>query len=372
MRTTPKHEEIARSLLLEIEAGRYAETGRLPSESQLVRRFGVSRPTAASALRDLQQKGLIDRRAGSGTYLRDDRNRERPVVTRLLGLLIPGLGTTEVFEAICGELATIARAEEFDLIWGVNLSNPAGDSSGVEGRAEAATQPLIRAGVRGVFFAPIEHDSESHRLNRSVVDRLRSAGIAVILLDRDLGETPSRSECDVVGVDNFAGGYRLADHLFDAGCRRLAFIARPRSAPTVRARVAGAREAIRARGGIVDPEFIREGEPTDPEFVRKLARSDAFDGLIAANDRTVAELLRTLVGEGISVPGDVRLVGFDDNRFARLLAVPLTTIRQPCREIATIALRTMVDRLSAPGLPARTILLAAELIARESTGVLSP
>ena len=84
MSSQPKHSEISRHLETEIAGGKYGDGARLPSEIQLVKQFGVSRPTVARALRDLEAKGLIDRRAGSGTYVRT--NNERSASTRILGL----------------------------------------------------------------------------------------------------------------------------------------------------------------------------------------------------------------------------------------------------------------------------------------------
>ena len=69
-------------------------------------RFGVSRPTVARALRDLQDRGLVERRVGSDSFVRAAGPVE---VTRQFGLLITGLGTTEIFDIICGELAGLAR-----------------------------------------------------------------------------------------------------------------------------------------------------------------------------------------------------------------------------------------------------------------------
>jgi DNA-binding GntR family transcriptional regulator len=65
-----KHHEIYRTLTREILDGQYDAIQRLPSEAQLVRRFGVSRPTVARALRDLQSEGVIERRVGSGSFLK--------------------------------------------------------------------------------------------------------------------------------------------------------------------------------------------------------------------------------------------------------------------------------------------------------------
>lgn len=75
MNTSSKHRTISRQLATEIIAGKYSQTGRLPSEAQFVKRFGVSRPTIGRALKDLQEQGLIDRRRGSGTYIRAEKGR---------------------------------------------------------------------------------------------------------------------------------------------------------------------------------------------------------------------------------------------------------------------------------------------------------
>jgi DNA-binding GntR family transcriptional regulator len=69
MSQAPKHHLIYQTLASEIGTGKYRDTGKLPSETQLVNRFQVSRPTVIRALRDLQADGLVTRRAGAGTFL---------------------------------------------------------------------------------------------------------------------------------------------------------------------------------------------------------------------------------------------------------------------------------------------------------------
>ena len=78
--------------------------------------------------------------------------------------------------------------------------------------------------------------------------------------------------------------------------------------------------------------------------------------------------MHTLLRLGYTVPGDVRLVGIDDAEFARLLPVPLTTLRQPSRQIGDVALAAMLERVARTDLPTRDILLHCELIVRDSCG----
>jgi DNA-binding LacI/PurR family transcriptional regulator len=76
----------------------------------------------------------------------------------------------------------------------------------------------------------------------------------------------------------------------------------------------------------------------------------------------------TLLQLGYRIPGDVRMAAVDDVEYARLLPVPLTTLRQPTREIGEVALSVMLDRIERPDSPARQVLLPCELVVRESCG----
>jgi DNA-binding LacI/PurR family transcriptional regulator len=367
MPAEPKHRIISRELLAEIAAGRYGPSGRLPSETQLCKRFNVSRPTAARALRDLQEEGLIERRAGSGTYVRSGGASSGPAGGRQFGLLIPGLGTTEIFDVLCGELAALVRGQEYVLLWG-SIARPPADRQSSAAEVQEWCEQFISRQVAGVFFAPFEHLPHEAEINRRLTERLRQAGIAVVLLDRDFAPSPARSEFDLVAIDNFAAGYLVAQHLLRLGSRRPIFVARPRSASSVALRIAAARTAIHDHGLIPPADFLRTGEPEDARFIQLLAEAGDFDAAICANDQTAAMLMRGLAHKGLRVPRDVRVVGFDDVRFATLVSPPLTTVHQPCRQIAQAAFEAMLQRISDPALPPRSILLAPRLVVRESCG----
>ena len=371
MPENPKHRDISRQLRADIAAGRYAAGARLPSESQLVKQFGVSRPTVGRALLDLQNEGLIERRAGSGTYVKGDAPAQAAASTRQLGLLIPGLDTTEIFQLICGELASLARVHEFSVLWG-GSTHPRQDTDASLEHAEELCQQFIERKVSGVFFAPYELMPEQEQANRRLAVSLRQAGIPVVLLDRDLLPFPNRSDFDLVGLDNMAGGYMLAEHLIKLGCRHLRFVARPRSAPTVDARIAGVREALVRHQLDHDPRWLNTGDPADAKFVRKLTAGKQADAFICANDDTAALLMRSLEASGVKVPRDARVVGFDDAKYATLVSPPLTTIHQPCRDIAVIAFRAMLERIAEPALPPRSFSLTPRLVVRESCGAYLP
>lgn len=80
--------------------------------------------------------------------------------------------------------------------------------------------------------------------------------------------------------------------------------------------------------------------------------------------------MQTLIGLGKNIPRDIRIVGIDDVKYARLLPVPLTTQHQPCRDIGRVALAVMLDRIANPDLPPRDVLLGCQLMVRQSCGTL--
>lgn len=365
MKSVPKHQEISRQLRAEIAMKKHGDRGRLPSEAHLVKRFGVSRPTVIRALRDLEAEGLIERRAGSGTYVRNTSGKV--TTSNQLGLLVPGRGTTEIFELICGELASLARAENHGLLWG-GATFPQDDSDLSAKDAVKICNQFIEQRVRGVFFAPFELTADREKANREIAERFRSAGVPIVLLDRDLTPFPQRSEFDLVGIDNVGAGYLLCEHLIKLGCRRIAFVTRPNAAPTVDARIAGVREALIRHRLESRPDWVQRGDAEDPRFVRLLSAARRWDAFICANDLTAAKLLRSLKKKNIRVPNDVRVVGFDDAKYASLVEVPLTTVHQPSRDIAITAFRAMLERIAAPTLPARGLLLNSRLVVRESCG----
>jgi DNA-binding LacI/PurR family transcriptional regulator len=372
VRRIPKHREIYRALAAEIADGRYNANQRLPSEAQLVRRFGVSRPTAARALRDLQVEGIVERRVGAGSFIKKGAKApSRAEASRQLGLLLPGLEVTEIFEVFCGELASLTRANDYSLLWAGSTQARLREDLSVRD-AEEACQHLIDRSVQGVFFAPFEFNPEMQRVSKRTVDQFKGAGIAVVLLDRDLAPFPFRSDLDLVALDNVMAGYLAGEHFAKLGVRKIAFLARPLSAPTIAARVAGAREAL--IGAEIEPprNFCHVGEPRDETFVRELVAGRKLEGIICGNDFTAAQLMHTFARLKIRVPEDIRLIAFDNLRYAELLAVPLTTVSQPYREMAANAMRAMLNRLADPTLPATALLSSPHLVVRSSCGAFLP
>jgi DNA-binding LacI/PurR family transcriptional regulator len=357
----PKHRHVYGVLERQIRSGRFKRGDRLPSEAELVAQFGASRITVGRAVRDLQLAGLVERRAGSGTYV---KAAEPSAGTHSFGLLIPDLGDTEIFEPICQGMMASPQARRHALVWG------SGDAAGTnkEERALDLCRQYIDRGLSGVFFAPLELTPAKDAVNRRIADAFDQAHVPLVLLDRTVVPYPGRGHHDLVGIDNRRAGYVMTEHLLRLGSRRIAFVGLPHAAPTVDARAAGYREALFTWSAPVEPSLVRRLDPADRAAVKALLDEARPEAIVCANDRVAGRLMHTLLRHGLAVPRDVRLVGVDDLEHASLLPVPLTTLRQPTREIGAAALAAMLDRLGGAHLAPRDILLQGTLVVRASCG----
>lgn len=313
-------------------------------------------------MRELQQRGLIDRIAGSGTYVRAAADR----AGLLFGLIIPDLGETEIFEPICRGIAGARNAGDHALLW--PHANTTGSSR--PDQALELCRHCIERSVAGVFFAPLEMNPRAAEVNRRILRLLKDAGIAVVLLDRRAEDPSARDRCDLVGIDNHHAGFMATEHLLSLGATKVAFVSFEHQAATVNTRLAGYRDALAAHRRSSAGELIFSGSLTEKlDFQWKWGQYDAF---VCANDRIAGALMHALLAQGVRIPQDVRMTGIDDVIYAALLPVPLTTINQPCRSIGEVALSTMLDRLDHPKLPARNVFLDCSLVIRESCGASHP
>ncbi len=359
----PKYRQVYEVLLRQIMSGRVPPGGRLPSEADLVQQFSASRITVARALRELQLAGLIERRAGSGSFVCPRGG----VTTQSLsfGVLMPDFGEVEIFTALARGLMDPSDATPHGLIWGAIADG----SEGQEIEARQLCAQYVARRVDGVFFAPLEHAPTRLAVNRHVAETLADAGIPLVLLDRSIEPYPTRGHHDLVALDNRRAGALVTSHLLAQGCRRVIFLGLPGAASSVDARAAGFRDAVVHAGADPSVSQTWREDPADRDRIALLMKSARPDAFVCASDRTAAILMHTLLALGVRIPDDVRMVGIDDVSYAGLLPVPLTTLRQPCREIGAAAVAAMRERVARPDLPPRDILLHGAMVVRESCGV---
>ncbi len=171
-----------------------------------------------------------------------------------------------------------------------------------------------------------------------------------------------------VGTDNYLGGKLATQHLIERGCRRVAFLGNPQ-AIELSLRLEGARAAVAEAEGKVELVEIPTHLATElsgKDIATYLdSTEDTPDGFFAASDMIALTAIQLLTAHGLSVPGDVRVVGYDDLSIAQSSVPPLTTIRQDIPDGVNHLLDALFKRIE--GKSTGSVVLNPELVVRAST-----
>jgi LacI family transcriptional regulator len=174
-----------------------------------------------------------------------------------------------------------------------------------------------------------------------------------------------------VGATNFAGGVAATRHLLGLGHRRIGYIGGPRAATPSQARLHGFRAAMEAAGAPVPDDVVIAGNFCHQDGIDAgaslLDRPDPPTAVFAGCDEAAVGFVEAARLRGLRVPEDLSVVGFDDTQLARYASPPLTTVRQPLREMGSVALRTALRLAAGEKLDSHHVELATELVVRHST-----
>ncbi len=333
---------------------------QIPAEVVIAEHMNVSRPTVSKAINLLIEDGLVYKKSGVGTFISNKSTQTEK--KKVIGLLFPLIGKGEIFRPITEEITKLSANNNFSLIWGGQFTNSEFNAQHMEQMAEF----YIDQKVDGILLAPIELAKESYKINERTIRKIEDANIPIVLSDADYLEYPKRSNHDLVGIDNFRAGYVSAEHYLLQGAKRVDFLSSPDMAQTIPQRIMGYKQALINYGIIPDPNWVHYINDFSKESIDPII-NDKAENIICANDNVAMKFIKGLTDIGVNVPHDVRISGFDDLDFAKYLGIPLTTIAQPCADLADVIIYTMLQRIENPSLPIRSIMLDFKLKVRGSS-----
>ncbi|WP_026925271.1 LacI family DNA-binding transcriptional regulator [Glycomyces arizonensis] len=322
--------------------------------AQLAQLAGVSSATVSKVVNGRsdvaattreQIEDLIRRRG----YRRQRRPTKPSALIDVLFHELRGLYAIEVLNGV----EEVARRHRL----GVVLSEMGGHHVPGQGWIE---QVLARrpAGVISVFSGLTTEQSE----------RLYSRDIPLVLLD-PTGDPDH--DAPSVGASNWNGGLAAARHLIGLGHRRIAVITGPARMEAARARLDGFRAGADLAGRPLDPALERHGDfeiEGGRDLAAELLRLDEPPtAIFAGNDGMALGVYHAAAELGVRIPDDLSVVGFDDLPKARWTIPPLTTVRQPLKEMGAAAADMVVALAAGEPLPRQRLDLATELVVRDST-----
>lgn len=202
----------------------------------------------------------------------------------------------------------------------------------------------------------------SHHYSHDLVEALE-ARVPVVYGGRPIHHAESSTYVD---VDNVEGGRKAARYLVGRGCQRIAMIAGSADMPSAADRLEGFQEVAEAAGALGPVAAGDYSAPSGADAARSLLRDgEDFDGLFVANDLMARAAVEVLMAEGLTVPGDVAVIGFDDSRAAVSARPFLTTIKQDPFTQGRQMAQLMAERLNHP-CPPEAVTLPTVVVPRES------
>jgi LacI family transcriptional regulator, galactose operon repressor len=233
-------------------------------------------------------------------------------------------------------------------------------ADGTDPGGDAWVRGLVASGRRAVITV-------DWRPSAAQLAALARTGLPAVVVDP---VDPPPEPVASVGTTNFAG-LAATQHLLDLGHRRIAYLGGPADAFSNQARKHGYRAAMESAGVPVPPGYVRSASYCYDDGAREAAAlldaGPAPTAIVAASEEIAVGTIHAATARGLSVPGDLSVVGFDDTEIAALSTPQLTTIHQPLREMGAVALHTALRLAAGDTIESRHLELATHLVVRAST-----
>ncbi|WP_284976569.1 substrate-binding domain-containing protein [Arthrobacter sp. efr-133-TYG-104] len=316
-----------------------------PTVSKVVNgRDDVAPKTRARVLAALEQVG----------YQSPVQRRSVADLTPVVEVVVDVLDSGYTIEVLAGILAFAASADVEIL---VSVTDPSGRPS-----PERRAQRIADVGRAGMIVV-------TSAFSEAQLHAFRRRHIPVVVIDP---LNPPSADVVSVGTTNWAGGKAATEHLLDLGHRRIAYIGGIEAAECNQARLHGYMAALMARGLPVEPRYIVSGGKFRREsgvagFQQLLELEQRPTAIFAGSDSIALGVLSEAVRQGVSIPNDISLIGFDGTRQGEESVPPLSSVAQPLEEMGRAALRSVLRQARGEVLDSHRVELATQVVVRGST-----
>jgi len=276
--------------------------------------------------------------------------------SRVFGLIISDIGNP-YFASVVRGIEDIAYNNGYSII----LCNSDEDPE----KEELYINVFLDSSVSGAIVACAREDSVCSK-------KLLDGSIPVVAMDRRI----SNLDVDTVVTNNVKGAYDAVTHLIEQGHRRIGYIGGPVHTTTGKERWEGYKKALMDHGVELDPELVKVGnfkQQSGQEAARELLNEEGRpSALFTANNLMTLGALNAIHEEGLKIPEQIAIVGFDDLPWAQSLDPPLTAVQQSAYELGRTAADLLIKRINKPKRPITNVTLDTNLIVRKSSGAKSP
>jgi len=351
---TPLYQVIANDIEHLIKSNNFGYDSPICTEKSLCEKYQVSRITAKHAITKLENRGILYRKRGHGSFV------AYPVVQsvpgRTFALVIP-FSTTQggIFRAV--EIANQIFSRLGHQLT-IHISQPK-TAENME-----LLECLYNQNVDGIVYYPRSSD-----LPEEILLAFTQKEKPVIILDK----TNTHSEFSSVVCDNYQGGYQLTEHLLSYGHTRICYLSRfkPEELSSIGDRYRGYQDCLLASGNGTEPRFVHwdvAGKGQERYYMLQhlvnALRREEFTAILCENDEVAFNVHMCCQSLGCRIPEDINITGFDNIEWATTGSAQITTIDQNFGLIGEAITAALLDECRKP----RNTTVPVQLIPRTSTG----
>ena len=355
----PKYMQLKQEMMNWLHSGQINYNDQMPSEHEIATRFQMSRQTVRQALGELEKEGWLYRVQGKGTFVSQPRTKGT-VITEVQTI---GMVTTHISDYIFPHIVRGAEAALRSRGYSLLLSSTDSDKAKERENLELmAGQP-----ISGLIIEPTKSAQGNPNLNWYL--SLQVGDIPFIMINERYPEL----DCPCLRMDDEAGGYAAAEHLIKLGHTSIAGFFKTddlQGVNRMKGFIRAHREHHLPLGLDTVTHYTTEEKSTKPfEKAMELLQSDKRpSAFVCYNDELAVRLLEAARLNGLSVPEDLSLVGFDDSSLATATEVKLTTLSHPKMELGVKAAEMLLDMIQTKSLQGPgDLVFTPQLIVRDST-----
>ena len=322
---------------------------------EIAEQAGVSEATVSRVVNqrpgvNQQTRDLVNQVMGQLGY--EPRGLVRRGRAGLIGLVVPEL-TNPIFPAFAQGLGSNLAYHGYTAVLCMASIGAAAEEEHIDA--------LLSRGVDGIIVLSGKHaDAEAdHQLYQTAIAK----GVPLVLINGfQSGIAASFVSCD----DRYAADLAVR-HLASLGHERIGCLVGPIRYVPVQHRIEGFRSAIAGlglQGEVLETGFVVEGGHRGGRALLK----HGVTGIVAASDLLALGAIRAAVEQGLGVPGDLSVVGFDDTALMAFTDPPLTTVRQPVAAMCKAAVQALLHHSDATAAAVEELVFRPELVVRASTG----
>lgn len=275
--------------------------------------------------------------------------------TNTIGVLVHELNSTFITSVLAG-IEKVTTEAGYDLI----ITH----SSESQVKEAANAKNLFHKRVDGLI-ASLSFETDNLDHFKPLIEK----AVPIMFFDRveENGDSP------VVIIDNYKAGFQATQHLIDQGCKRIAYITSTLKRNVYSQRYKGYKDALAANAIALDEKLFLMNDLSENagvESAMKVIKMNPLpDGAFITSDFVAAVFMRTLKEHGLAIPGDIAVVGFNNDAIGTLIEPALTTINYPGKDMGEIAARNLINHLK--GLSnindTKMIIVRSDLIIRKSS-----